>query len=169
MYGMVNRAIQELVTRDFGTDAWRSIAAAADFSEETFVAMQPYPDDLTYRLVEAASHHTGLSATQLLEAFGEFWILYTAKQGYGDVLHMFGTTLSECLQNLDQMHAKISLSFPDLAPPSFPSDRQTGGSALGLLVEQRRMGDRGIGALRVHPRLRRTPLQALEETTHPGH
>jgi hypothetical protein len=81
--------------------------------------MNQYHDDITYRLVGAASDVLGLPAEAILKAFGCYWMLYTSKEGYDQMLHMTGSTLLEFLQNLDNMHARIGLIYPHVQPPSF--------------------------------------------------
>lgn len=119
MYGIVNKAIEELLTREFGTDTWWRIAARAGVADVVFVSMDPYPDEVTYALVEAAAAETGRSVDDLLRAMGEFWILYTGREGYGELLDVFGPSFGEFLQNLETLHARVGLTFPGLRPPSF--------------------------------------------------
>src|SRR5687768_3456302 len=119
MYGLVNKAVEDLVVSQFGADKWDAIKRKADLSMESFVAMNPYPDEITYKLVGAASEVLGLAPEQVLDAFGQWWMTWTAKEGYGEMLATAGTTFVEFLQNLDNMHARIGLSFPHLRPPSF--------------------------------------------------
>ena len=59
----------------------------------------------------------------LLQAFGEFWILYTAREGYGELLDMSGQSFEEFLENLDNLHTRVGLSFPGLMPPSFHCEK----------------------------------------------
>ncbi len=119
MYGLVNEAIEQLLTAQCGPQAWTAIRRDAGVSDGSFIAMQAYPDEVTYALVESASRHTGLSADQLLEAFGEYWIRYTAEEGYGPLLNMAGTTFREFLGNLDRLHKHVASHMPELVPPSF--------------------------------------------------
>ena len=46
-------------------------------------------------------------------------VKYTAAEGYGDLLKLAGGSFASFLQNLDAMHARVGLSFPELRPPSF--------------------------------------------------
>ena len=119
MYGLVNKAIEELVCARFGEESWEAIRRKADIDVEAFLSMDAYPDDVTYKLVGAASEVLGLSVEALLEAFGEYWVLYTGREGYGEMLKMAGDSLPSFLQNLDNLHAHVGLIFPDLKPPSF--------------------------------------------------
>lgn len=128
MYGLVNKAVQKLVVTEFGEDKWEAVKRKAGIDAECFVSMRPYPDDMTYKLVAAATEVLGLTAEQILEAFGDYWTLYSAKEGYGELLKTAGGTLVEFLGNLDQLHARVGLSFPEFKPPSFRCSDVNGGS-----------------------------------------
>ena len=119
MYGMVNKAIQDLVTNNFGEDKWIAMKEKVGFEDDFFISMQSYPDQLTYDLVGAASEILEISAGDVLEAFGEYWILYTADEGYGQVLNLSGSDLKEFLGNLNMLHDRINNIMPDLEPPKF--------------------------------------------------
>ena len=119
MYGLVNIAIEQLITQRFGPDAWQGVAEKAGVSAHGFVSMEAYDDAITYRLVAAASSELDLTQEQILDAFGEYWILYTAEEGYGELLDLSGSTFEEFLRNLDMMHTRVALSYPELKPPSF--------------------------------------------------
>lgn len=119
MYGLVNQAVEDLAVRLGGPELWSKIVAQAGLDAPVFVAMSAYDDDVTYRLVAAASEVLGVSQAEVLEAFGEHWILYTGSQGYGPMMSAMGETLPQFLGNLDAMHSRIALSMPELKPPSF--------------------------------------------------
>ena len=55
MYGLVNKAIRDLVVTNHGEDKWKEICRLSDFSDEEFIGMNPYPDKLTYDLVKNSS------------------------------------------------------------------------------------------------------------------
>jgi hypothetical protein len=119
MYGMINRAIRDLVTSRFGEAKWQEIRDKAGVADEVFVNMVKYPDDATYRLVGAASAVLNTPAPAILEAFGEYWTVYSAESGFGHLLDFAGNNLVDFLSNLDSMHTRVALSFPQLEPPSF--------------------------------------------------
>ncbi len=122
MYGLVNKAVEDLVLSKFGEDTWETILDKADIEEDYFVAMQSYSDDVTYKLVGAASEVLDMPAEQVLEVFGEYWILYTAEKGYGSMLDMAGSSLDEFLKNLNNLHSQVAVTLPELKPPSFKID-----------------------------------------------
>ena len=119
MYGLINQGLHDLAVQTGGEEMWREIKSAAGVGLEAFVGLDTYPDDVTYRLVEATSTAMGISPAEVLHAFGKHWILYTARRGYGAIFDAMGGSLPAFLANLDTMHARLSLSMPEMRPPSF--------------------------------------------------
>ncbi|MDZ7812268.1 MAG: heme NO-binding domain-containing protein, partial [Ideonella sp.] len=106
---------------------WQRVCALADTHADGFVSMQPYDDELTYKLVSAVTVETGLTAEQVLEAFGEYWILYTAEEGYGQLLDAAGDNLRDILGNLNDLHGRVETVFPHMHLPIFSvEDREDG-------------------------------------------
>jgi len=119
MYGLVNQAIEDLVRSNHGGTTWELIKQKAEVQTEAFLGMEEYPDDVTYRLVQAAAEVLNIPPEEFLRAFGEYWVLYTAKKGYGEMLTAAGKDLPEFLQNLDTLHTRVGVIMPNLQPPSF--------------------------------------------------
>jgi len=119
MYGLINQGLHDLAVQIGGEPLWREIKSGAGVDIEAFVGMDTYPDDVTYRLVDATSAAMGISPAEVLHAFGKHWILYTARRGFGAIFDTMGRSLAAFLVNLDTMHARLSLSMPEMRPPSF--------------------------------------------------
>lgn len=119
MYGLVNQAVRDLVVTKFGEEKWNAICEEAQSPTKDFVNMQYYPDSVTYGLVGAASKHLGLPAETILMEFGKYWVQYTAKTGYGPIMDLFGHDFKSCLIGLNNLHARMGLSMPELSPPRF--------------------------------------------------
>lgn len=67
MYGLVNRALQDLIASQYGEERWEEIRRRAGIDIESFVCMTPYPDDVTYKLAAAASEVLGCPPDALLD------------------------------------------------------------------------------------------------------
>ena len=139
MYGLVNRGIAQLIRAEHGDDVWEEILDVAGIEDDAFLAMEPYDDRVTYDLVSAASQVLGASAEDLLKAFGEFWILFTAQEGYGELLQLGGADVRTFLANLNSLHAQVKVTHPDLEPPSF-SVEEAGQDRLRLHYSSKRPG-----------------------------
>lgn len=130
MYGLVNRAVESLVRREHGDDVWRQVRALAGVETESFTRMHTYDDSVTYALVEAASATLDVPAEDLLRAFGHHWVRYVATEGYGPLMELGGATLEAFLANLDALHARVSMTYPELRPPSFRLETRPDGVLL---------------------------------------
>ncbi len=146
MYGLVNKAIEKMVCSHFDEATWLKIKQKAEF-DEPFVSMESYPDDVTHRLVKAASEILDLSPAEIMKAFGEYWVLFTAQEGYGDLMNMHGDNLPEFLENLDELHARVGVMFPKLQPPSFECEDLEGEDLEGEDLEGE---DTGKAAMELH-------------------
>jgi hypothetical protein len=118
MYGLVNNALREFIISSHDEDTWEYIVASTADLSDIFVSMGSYPDMLTYEIVEHACNRIGLEPSEFLEEFGKYWIGY-AERHYGEYFHFAGATFSAFLENLDLMHERIRVSYPELRPPSF--------------------------------------------------
>ena len=117
MYGMVNKAIEQMVRRHFGDTAWGAVKRRAGATQEVFVSTEIYPDELTVRLIAATAECTGTRVTEVLQRFTEYWVLDAPGSEYGHLFGIAGRSLGQYLANLPQLHDRIALQFPALQPP----------------------------------------------------
>jgi hypothetical protein len=119
MYGMVNKAVEDMVVLHYGETAWEQIRTQAGVEVDVFMSNESYSDDITYNLIRAASQVLQLPAEQILIKFGEHWVLHTAQEGYGGLMNAAGRTLPEFMRNLPNFHSRMTMIFPKLQPPHF--------------------------------------------------
>lgn len=119
MYGIVNRAIEDLVVSNFGEDKWEAAKERSGVDVDYFISNQPYDDEITYKLAIAISEEMDMSVEDVLRALGEWWILKTGKEKYGGLMEAGGHNLKEFLINLPTFHNRIMLLYPKLTPPEF--------------------------------------------------
>jgi Haem-NO-binding len=119
MYGIVNKAIQDLVTEKFGQEKWEIILTKSGIEEDFFISNEPYDDDITFKLAVAVSEEMNLTVSQVLVAFGEWWVVKTTKEKYGGLMESGGKNLKEFLLNLPLFHNRVMLIYPRLTPPEF--------------------------------------------------
>lgn len=139
MYGLVNKAIKGLVLQHHDEAMWQKICEKANFEEGDFLSVRSYPDELTYALVGAASEELQMTPDEILEFFGEYWILYTAQEGYREMIDISGSTFPEFIENLDMLHFRVSNIMNELKPPMFNS-RTIGNQKLELEYHSDRPG-----------------------------
>ena len=118
MYGMVNKAVRGFVLKNFDQKTWSRIHSAAG-TEENFLSMQTYDDSVTYDLVGAAHAELGMPVPDILNNFGRYWVSDIATESYANLMAKTGGGFVEFVKNLDHMHERIRVTFPDYQPPSF--------------------------------------------------
>ncbi|MBT8218977.1 MAG: heme NO-binding domain-containing protein [Bacteroidia bacterium] len=119
MYGIVNRAIEDLVKANFGHDTWDAVKRRSGVEIDYFISNEPYNDDITFKLATAVGEEMNMPVASVLQAFGEWWILKTGKEKYGGLMEAGGHNLKEFLVNLPIFHNRIMLIYPKLTPPEF--------------------------------------------------
>lgn len=119
MYGIVNKAIQDLVTSNFGEEKWEIILEKSGIEEDFFISGEAYDDAITFKLAQAVSEEMNLSLQEVLIAFGEWWVVKTTKEKYGGLMESGGSTFKDFLINLPLFHNRVMLIYPKLTPPEF--------------------------------------------------
>jgi hypothetical protein len=138
MYGLVNKAIQGLVSQRKGKDAWKRVTQNAN-TDASFLSMETYPDEVTLALVGSAAAELDTDAASFLRELGYFWVTYTGSEGYGEMFNMWGQDMRSFLANLDEMHERVKASMPHLEPPSFTTENLEAGK-IRLIYRSHRDG-----------------------------
>ena len=55
MYGLVNQALQGLISEQYGVEKWNIVKKKAGIEIDYFVSNEPYEDSITFDLVATAS------------------------------------------------------------------------------------------------------------------
>ncbi len=119
MYGMINKGIEDLVISIAGEDTWRIIKCDAGIDTVEFYDSCQYNDNVTIKLVEAASKALGKPPKDILYAFGRHWVLYTEREGWASVFNLAGDTVLGIIKELDGIHARVQIALPDARMPHF--------------------------------------------------
>lgn len=139
MYGMVHKAVKARVVTTHGASVWHAIKQRAGIVDDVFISNEGYPEDIAYRLVNAASEVLQLPAARIFHAFREHWVLNTARQGYEHMMRAGGRTLGESLANLPSFQDGVALPYPKLVPPQFEvTDRKDNSLRLHYITHRPR-------------------------------
>lgn len=169
MYGLVKQGFQHMVCERFGEETWSRITTRAGIDIEMFIGMHVYPDELMDSLIESASAVLNMPVADLLELFGRYWLVFTARSGHDHLLDMAGSSLAEFLENIDTLHAVLVEGFPEMLAPTF-SYQQVGPGQFDLHYHSERPGFapmvKGLVtalAERFHERIAITHVQVRDE------
>ena len=119
MYGIINKAIEELVISNFGKDKWEIILAKSGIEHSFFISNETYDDAITYQLAQTISQEMNMSIDNVMIAFGEWWVVKTTRDKYSGMMQTGGSNLKQFLINLPVFHNRIMLHYPKLTPPEF--------------------------------------------------
>lgn len=161
MYGMINKAMEEMVVKHHGEKVWDRIKREAKLEVEVFISTDPYDDRITYDLVAAAARVLEVEVDELLVDFGEHWILVTALQGYGGLMHAAGTNLVDFLEHLPHFHDRVRMVLPHLRPPRFELsgvDRERGMMDLHYFSERPGLAYFVVGLMQGLGKMFKTPV-----------
>jgi len=119
MYGMIHRALREMVIAQRGASAWEMIVLDAAVEPVHMLSAVVHDDAVTMRIMDAAARSLDLDMAECLETFGESWISFAARGSYGSFLDFLGSDLAAFIGNLDRMHLTIVNAMPSARMPSF--------------------------------------------------
>lgn len=119
MYGMVNQGIRTFISDNHGPEKWAAICEDAGIETDAFEVTRVYDDDITYKLVSSISKCLDLSTETVLEVFGTYWTVFARETPIGKLIQFGGDTFLDVLDNLDDLHTRVTMSMPELKPPSF--------------------------------------------------
>jgi guanylate cyclase soluble subunit beta len=137
MYGLINKALRDMVRDRFGEESWESVFAASGVPEDSFLTMRSYDDQVTFQLAGAASEVLGAPVDDCMEMFGEYWVLETASKSYASLMDASGSSLIEFLENLNALHDRITGTFLNYIPPEFRVEAMGGDNYRIHYVSQR--------------------------------
>ena len=61
----------------------------------------------------------GVPLATVLEIFGEYFFTYCLQTGYDKMLMTLGDSIETFIQNLDSLHALLSVTYVKMDAPSF--------------------------------------------------
>jgi hypothetical protein len=70
MYGIVNKAIEDLVISNFGEEKWEAVKTRSGVDIDFFISNEPYDDDITYKLAGAVSEEMNIPVSAV---FADLW------------------------------------------------------------------------------------------------
>jgi len=120
---MIHNAVRDMVLENHGEQVWHDILEDSGVGADVFLSMQNYDDQVVLSLVGSACKSLQIAPEDCLDAFGQYWVLNTARENYGTLLQSFGPNVWDLLANLDHMQDRISNIFQEYNAPSFTLEK----------------------------------------------
>lgn len=168
MHGIVFVELEKFVKSKLGAEAWPKLLTHAGLSQAKYKMTAAFPDEEALKLVGSAVTLTGMTAPQILEAFGDFIA--------GDLLQMYSGLLKKEWSALDvienteaTIHSVVRQKNPGAAPPALEVKRVSPRELVLVYRSQRKMCDLAKGLAKGVGRERAQPLTVEEpECMHRG-
>jgi len=119
MYGIVNKAIEDLVTTNYGEEKWKLVLKKSGIEAGFFISNESYDDAITFTLAKTIAEEMHIPLEDVLISFGKWWVLKTTQDKYSGLIEAGGNNLREFLINLPVFHNRVILMYPKLTPPEF--------------------------------------------------
>lgn len=119
MYGMMHRAIRQMVIDRAGTAMWDGVERELGVGPAEFISATVHPDTLTLAMMEAAAERLDLSMAECMRLFGQYWVHFAESGPYAAIMDFVGQDLPGFIENLDRMHMAVVAAMPDARVPGF--------------------------------------------------
>lgn len=127
MYGMIHRAMREMLVEEIGEAGWTALEQQLGIGPAELLSQSVYDDAVTLKIVAGAAERLGLPVEECLERFGRYWIRFAERSSYGAIMNFTGRSLEQFIENLDRMHQAVLAAMPEAKVPSFAVlDQQDG-------------------------------------------
>lgn len=119
MYGMIHRAIRNMIIEAKGEGVWDELARRSGFGPAEMISGEVYDDEVTLTLLAAASECLEIPADDLLVRFGRYWIIFAQRGSFNHIMDFTGKDIQSFIANLDRMHEGVQAVMPQARMPSF--------------------------------------------------
>ncbi len=119
MYGMIHRAMRQMVQEELGEDAWLALEQKLEIGPTELLTGMVYDDALTLDIVSEAAARLNLSVEQCLEAFGQYWVRFAGQGSLSSIMKFTGQNLANFITNLDRLHLAVGAAMPGARLPAF--------------------------------------------------
>jgi guanylate cyclase soluble subunit beta len=119
MYGMIHRAMRNMVHEELGEEAWLALEQKLKIGPMDLLTGKVYDDALTLEIITEAAAMLNLAVGQCLIEFGRYWIRYVDQGSLVSVMNFTGQNLASFIKNLDRLHLAVGAAMPDARLPAF--------------------------------------------------
>lgn len=119
MYGMIHRAMREMISEQLGKEAWLALEKKLQIGPAELLTGMVYEDALTLEIIAEAAARLNLTVDECLLEFGKYWIRYADRGAFSSIMNFTGQNLQNFINNLDHMHLAVSAAMPGTRLPSF--------------------------------------------------
>ena len=119
MKGTIVKCTAELVYSGFGREKWETALKQAGLTPGMLILATTDVDDAVFmKMLGALCRILNLTAPQLGDAFGDYWVNTFSQKIYGD-FYRESPDAKSLLVRMDEIHAMITSTMKNARPPRF--------------------------------------------------
>lgn len=127
MLGLVNRSLRSFLRDMHGEEIWQDIATRAELGGQTFEALLPYDDALTFRMLRAAAARLDRPEQAILEDMGQWMVTSQTGLPLRRMLRFGGCGFGDFLHSLEEIPDRTRLALPMVDLPAVRVSEQSPG------------------------------------------
>ncbi|MDF1548281.1 MAG: heme NO-binding domain-containing protein [Bacteroidales bacterium] len=148
MHGAFIVGLKELVVNRFDVSFWEEILEYAGFDPNYYpLSNQELADNKAEVLIKASLKKLNLGDRKFGEVFGNYWIKTFAREKYFAFFDAHKSS-KEFINNLTELHKKLSATLTDKNPPVFEIDWQNQNTVLITYHSSRSLIHIAVGLLK---------------------
>jgi hypothetical protein len=148
MKGVIFLALREMVENKHGENKWNEVLEVAAFSgEPTVLAADNFDDAKLMKVFGALSSVLKLSAQQVYDEFGDYWINVYAPRVYWS----YYTEINDAktfLSRMDEIHVKLTKNVLGSKPPRFEYEWKNDKTFIMRYISERELIDLMVGLIK---------------------
>lgn len=119
MYGMIHRAIREMVIDLKGRDAWSEVERCANCGPAELISSEVYSDQITLDILSKSADILEIDYDEMMQKFGYFWIDFSNSGPFRGIMNFSGRSLEVFINNLNKLHNGVQTVLVQSSMPSF--------------------------------------------------
>ncbi len=148
MKGVIFKALEELVIKKLGEDAWKQILEKIGYKNAPFYTLvSDVPDDKVLAAVKVACDVSNLSLQEVADLFGEYWMMEFAPRIYKGYF-ILSDSARDFLLKMDWVHSEAVRRMKNAKPPRFTYEWENENTLIMGYNSERNLMDIFIGLVR---------------------
>ncbi|GAA55856.1 soluble guanylate cyclase 88E [Clonorchis sinensis] len=119
MYGLLIEGLKQYLTKSYGEELWWDAFQEVCGKQKVIQTHGVYPESWLPRVVTAVSQLTDIPEEDIYFEYGYFFTNFLSFMGYEKLLSVIGDGFPQFMNELDDLHHHLQMSYPRIRAPAF--------------------------------------------------
>ncbi|KER24292.1 hypothetical protein T265_14460, partial [Opisthorchis viverrini] len=119
MYGLLLEGLKQYLTKSYGEELWWDAFQEVCGKQKVIQTHGVYPESWLPRVVTAVSQLTDIPEEDIYFEYGYFFTNFLSLMGYEKLLSVIGDGFPQFMNELDDLHHHLQMSYPRIRAPAF--------------------------------------------------